>query len=203
MPFEQINFSDDVEMTCSGRTLTVWGKPLAVPGRILMSAVFFGSVIVFVAALALAVFLPCSEISLKSILLAVMFLLLAIAPLNGIFFSSILLFGVRVKINFEGDMPLYRFRSGLFCYSQKLDGTQKIVIAPVSGRGDWGFCAYIPTKTFLKYLLPTVPCLPVLTPRMVGNKKNAHKKAGEFSAILQGFGFPVQFSPAWQKERGR
>ena len=58
MPFEQINFSDDVEMTCSGRTLTVWGKPLAVPGRILMSAVFFGSVIVFVAALALAVFLP-------------------------------------------------------------------------------------------------------------------------------------------------
>jgi hypothetical protein len=29
-----------------------------------------------------------------------MFLLLAIAPLNGIFFSSILLFGVRVKINF-------------------------------------------------------------------------------------------------------
>ena len=196
MPFEQINFSDDVEMTCSGRTLTVWGKPFAVPGRILMSAVFFGSVIVFVAALALAVFLPCSEISLKSILLAVMFLLLAIAPLNGIFFSSILLFGVRVKINFEGDMPLYRFRSGLFCYSKKLDGTQKIVIAPVSGRGDWGFCAYIPTKTFLKYLLPPVPCLPVLTPRMVGNKKNAHKKAGEFSAILQGFGFPVQFSPA-------
>ena len=168
-----------------------------------MSAVFFGSVIVFVAALALAVFLPCSEISLKSILLAVMFLLLAIAPLNGIFFSSILLFGVRVKINFEGDMPLYRFRSGLFCYSKKLNGTQKIVIAPVSGRGDWGFCAYIPTKTFLKYLLPPVPCLPVLTPRMVGNKKNAHKKAGEFSAILQGFGFPVQFSLAWQKERGR
>ena len=203
MPFEQINFSDDVEMTCSGRTLTVLGKPLAVPGRILMSAVFFGSVVLFVAALALAVFLPCCEISLKSILLAVMFLLLAIAPLNGIFFSSILLFGVRVKINFEGDMPLYRFRSGLFCYSKKFGGTQKIVIAPVSGRGDWGFCAYIPTKTFLKYLLPPVPCLPVLTPRMVGNKKNAHKKAGEFSAILQGFGFPVQFSPVWQKEHGR
>ena len=203
MSLENIKFSDNVEISCSGRTLTVWGKPLAVPGRILMSAVFFGSVIVFVAALALAVFLSCSEISLKSILLAVMFLLLAIAPLNGIFFSSILLFGVRVKINFEGDMPLYRFRSGLFCYSKKLNGTQKIVIAPVSGRGDWGFCAYIPTKTFLKYLLPPVPCLPVLTPRMVGNKKNAHKKAGEFSAILQGFGFPVQFSLAWQKERGR
>ena len=203
MPFEQINFSDDVEMTCSGRTLTVLGKSLAVPGRILMSAVFFGSVIVFVAALALAVFLPCSEISLKSILLAVMFLLLAIAPLNGIFFSSILLFGVRVKINFEGDMPLYRFRSGLFCYSQKLDGTQKIVIAPVSGRGDWGFCAYIPTKTFLKYLLPTVPMFPILTSRLVGSKRKALKEAEALSDKLTQFGIQTQIHSSWQTQRRR
>ena len=196
MSVKKIKFSDNVEISWSGNELTVLEKVSGTPGRVLMFIALAASGVRFAAAWGVAILLLCSEISLKSILLAVMFLLLAIAPLNGIFFSSILLFGVRVKINFEGDMPLYRFRSGLFCYSKKLDGTQKIVIAPVSGRGDWGFCAYIPTKTFLKYLLPPVPCLPVLTPRMVGNKKNAHKKAGEFSAILQGFGFPVQFSPA-------
>ena len=203
MSVKKIKFSDNVEISCSGNELTVLENVSGTPGRVLMFFVLAASGVMFAAAWGVAILLLCSEISLKSILLAVIFLLLAIAPLNGIFFSSILLFGVRVKINFEGNMPLYRFRSGLFCYSKKLDGTQKIVIAPVYGRGDWGFCAYIPAKSFLKYLLPTVPMFPILTSRLVGSRRKALKEAEALYDKLTQFGIQTQIHSSWQTQRRR
>jgi len=199
MSKETIKFLDNIEISCSENTLIIQEKPLKNSEWILMHLVLIGSILLGITALCIALLLPFAEISLLSILLALMFLLSAIAPLNGIFFSSMFIFGYRAEITFKGDMPRYRFRSGLFYYSKILDGERNIVIAPVSSRGDWGFCAYITAKTFLKYLLPSVPCLTILSPRMVGSKRAARKEADEFSALLIPFNVSVEFHRNWQK----
>ena len=192
MALEKIKFSDDVEISFSDNELTIKEKAAGISTRILMFAVLVVSVIMLAVAWGLAIFLLCCEISLLAVSFAIMLILLSIAPLNGIFFSSSMLFQFSVKIILEEKSFKYSVKNGLLRYSKNFDRDQSIVTAPVSSRGDWGYCACISTKSLLKYVLPTVPIFPILTPRLVGSKKRAGKEAKELSDILSRFGIKTQ-----------
>ena len=72
---QTIKFSDKIEISCSENTLIIQEKPLKNSEWILMHLVLIGSILLGIAALCIALFLPFAEISLLSILLALMFLL--------------------------------------------------------------------------------------------------------------------------------
>ena len=75
MSKETIKFSDKIEISCSENTLIIQEKPLKNSEWILMHLVLIGSILLGIAALCIALLLPFAEISLLSILLALMFLL--------------------------------------------------------------------------------------------------------------------------------
>ena len=203
MSLENIKFSDNVEISCSGNELTVLEKVSGSPGRVLMFIALAASGVMFAAAWGVVILMLCGEISFLAVALVIMFVLLSIVPLNGIFLRSCMLFKFRVKIILEEESIKYSVKNGLLHYSKHFDRNQCIVIAPVFSRGDWGSCASIPAQSLLKYLLPTVPMFPILTSRLVGSKSKALKEAETFSDILTQFGIEVQLHFTWQKQRRR
>ena len=203
MSLKNIKYSDNVEISCSGNELTVQDDVSGTPERGLMFIALAASVVMFAAAWGVAILLLCGEISFLSVSLAFMFVLLSIVPLNGIFFCNGMLSKFRVKIILEEDIFKYSVRNGLLRYTKTFDRNQSVVIAPVFSRGDWGYCARIPTESLLKYLLPAVLQYPILTSRLVGSKCKAVKEAEALSGILIQFGIETQLHSAWQKQRRR
>ena len=203
MSLQNIKFSDNVEISCSGNELTVLENVSGTPERVLMFIVLAASGVMFAAAWSMAILLLCTEISFLAAALAIMFVLLSIAPLNGILVSSGMLSNFRVQIILEEDACKYSVRNGLLRYSKNFNRNQSVVIAPVFSWGDWGYCASIPAQSLLKYLLPTVPLFPILTSRLVGSKSKALKEAETLSDILTQFGIEVQLHSTWQKQRRR
>ena len=80
MNIKHIKFSDNVEIYCSGNELTVQKNVSGTPGRVLMFIALAASVVMFAAAFGVAILLLCGKISLLSVSLAIMFVLLSIAP---------------------------------------------------------------------------------------------------------------------------
>ena len=203
MNIKHMKFSDNVEICCSGNELTVQENVSGTPGRVLMFFALGASVVMFAAAFWVAILLLCGKISLLSVALAIMFVLLSIAPLNGIFCSCGMLSNFCVKIISEEDVFKYSVRNGLLRYTKTFERNQSIVIAPVFRRGDWGYCASIPAKSLLKYLFPTVPMFPILSSRLAGSKRKALKEAEALSDILTQFGIQTRFHSLWQKHHSR
>ena len=193
--------TDNVEISCSGNELTVMEKVSGTPGRVLMFIALAASGVMFAAAWGVAILLLCGEISFLAVALVIMFVLLSIVPLNGIFSSSCMLSEFRVKVILEEGFIKYSLKNGLLRYSKHFDRNQSVVIAPVFSRGDWGYCASIPAKSLLKYLLPTVPMFPILTSRLVGSKHKALKEAETLSDKLTQFGIQTQLHSSWQAQR--
>ena len=203
MSLENIKFSDNVEISCSGNELTVLEKVSGTPRRVLMFIALAASGVMFAAAWGVVILMLCGEISFLAVALVIMFVLLSIVPLNGIFLSSCMLSKFHVKVILEEESIKYSVKNGLLRYSKHFDRNQCIVIAPVFSRGDWGYCARIPTESLLKYLLPAVLQYPILTSRLVGSKSKALKEAETLSDILTQFGIEVQLHSTWQKQRRR
>ena len=203
MNIKHIKFSDNVEIYCSGNELTVQKNVSGTPGRVLMFIALAASVVMFAATFGVAILLLCGEISFLSVSLAIMFVLLSIAPLNGIFCSCGMLSNFCVKIISEEDAFKYSVRNGLLRYKKSFERNQSVVIAPVFSRGDWGYCASIPAKSLLKYLIPTVPMFPILPSRLAGSKRKALKEAEALSDILTQFGIQTRFHSLWQKHHSR
>ena len=203
MSLENIKFSDNVEISCSGNELTVLEKVSGTPGRVLMFIALAASGVMFAAAWGVVILMLCGEISFLAVALVIMFVLLSIVPLNGIFLSSCMLSKFHVKVILEEESIKYSVKNGLLHYSKHFDRNQCIVIAPVFSRGDWGYCASIPSKSLLKYLLPTMPVFPILTSRFVGSKRKALKEAEALSDKLTQFGIQTQIHSSWQTQRRR
>ena len=75
MSLENIKFSDNVEISCSGNELTVLEKVSGTPGRVLMFIALAASGVMFAAAWGVVILMLCGEISFLAVALVIMFVL--------------------------------------------------------------------------------------------------------------------------------
>ena len=118
MSLENIKFSDNVEISCPGNELTVLEKVSGTPGRVLRFIALAASGVMFAAAWGVVILMLCGEISFLDVALVIMFVLLSIVPLNGIFFSSCMLSKFHVKVILEEESIKYSVKNGLLHYSK-------------------------------------------------------------------------------------